>query len=92
MMHAIVYVTLSHSYDACNVVYIHTCKHAQADRNWEADLDDMRALVNDRTRAILVCNPSNPCGSNYSAQHLADIAQVARYVDINLCASTQALL
>ena len=50
----------------------------QADSNWEADLSEMRSLINDRTRAILVCNPSNPCGSNYSAEHLVAIAQVAR--------------
>ena len=45
---------------------------------WECDLEHMASLVNARTRAIVLTNPSNPCGSNYSAEHLADLAALAR--------------
>lgn len=38
----------------------------------------MDAQVDSRTRAILINNPSNPCGSNFSAEHLLGIAAVAR--------------
>lgn len=48
-----------------------------ADKNWEADLQHMASLIDHRTRAILVNNPSNPCGSVYSKEHLEEIVKVA---------------
>ena len=51
-------------------------------RSWEVDLDSLRAAVTPRTRAILINNPSNPCGSVYSLAHLQDIAAVARSLDL----------
>lgn len=48
------------------------------DKGWECDLKTMDKLVDNRTRAILINNPSNPCGAVYSAKHLQDIAYVAR--------------
>jgi len=47
------------------------------EKNWEADIAHMRSLIDDRTRAILVNNPSNPCGSVYSREHLQDILAIA---------------
>ncbi len=35
--------------------------------------------MNDRTKAILINNPSNPCGSSYSQAHITDIVNFARY-------------
>ncbi|XP_065913496.1 tyrosine aminotransferase-like isoform X3 [Dysidea avara] len=47
------------------------------DRQWEADVDQMDQLIDTDTVAIVVVNPSNPCGSVYSKQHLLDILAVA---------------
>lgn len=47
------------------------------DRNWEIDLDHMESLIDGNTCAIVISNPSNPCGSVYSRRHLMDIVQVA---------------
>ncbi|CAM9110050.1 unnamed protein product, partial [Phaeothamnion confervicola] len=47
------------------------------DRGWEADLAHLSSLVDANTRAILVNNPSNPCGSVYSESHLRAILAVA---------------
>lgn len=47
------------------------------ERGWEADVEQMASLIDDRTRCILVNNPSNPCGSVFSKQHLLDILAVA---------------
>jgi len=48
-----------------------------AEKNWEADLEMMEKQIDSKTKAILVNNPSNPCGSVYSKQHLKDILAVA---------------
>ncbi|KAJ3339042.1 hypothetical protein HDU91_001079 [Kappamyces sp. JEL0680] len=44
---------------------------------WEIDLAHLESLVDENTAAILVNNPSNPCGSNYSHEHLESILKVA---------------
>ena len=49
----------------------------QPERNWEVDLEHLESLLDDTVSAILVNNPSNPCGSVYSRQHLLDLLQVA---------------
>jgi tyrosine aminotransferase len=49
-----------------------------AEKNWEADLEAMDAAIDGKTKAIVINNPSNPCGSNFSSQHLLGIAAVAR--------------
>ena len=41
------------------------------------DLASVERLVDDKTACLLICNPSNPCGSNWSEAHLREIAQVA---------------
>ena len=49
------------------------------ERGWEADLADLRAQLSAAARpaAILVNNPSNPCGSVYSTEHLRAILALA---------------
>ncbi len=50
----------------------------QPESSWECDLESMDMLVDSRTKAIVINNPSNPCGSNFTAEHLVQIAAVAR--------------
>ncbi|XP_015769668.1 PREDICTED: tyrosine aminotransferase-like [Acropora digitifera] len=45
------------------------------ERSWEVDIDHLESLVDDRTRAIVVNNPSNPCGSVYTKEHLEAILE-----------------
>ncbi|CAI2177037.1 14528_t:CDS:2 [Funneliformis geosporum] len=47
------------------------------DHNWEIDLDHLASLIDDNTACLLINNPSNPCGSNFTRQHLECI--------LNLC-------
>ena len=49
----------------------------QPEHDWEVDLEHMESLIDSKTSAIIVNNPSNPCGSVYSKQHLIDICKVA---------------
>jgi len=49
----------------------------QPEKDWEVDLAHMESLIDTNTSAIIVNNPSNPCGSVYTKQHLIDICEVA---------------
>ena len=48
----------------------------QAD--WFPDLEDIRAKITDKTRAIVLINPNNPTGAVYDKTILEAITQIAR--------------
>ena len=48
-----------------------------ADRQSEVVLSDLSQLADERTRALVLNNPSNPCGSVFSREHLKEIVAVA---------------
>ncbi|EDV29819.1 Tyrosine aminotransferase [Trichoplax sp. H2] len=56
------------------------------ERDWEVDIQHMISLIDDRTRAIVIINPSNPCGSVFSRDHLQEILQVAEQFKIPIVA------
>ncbi|CAK0882251.1 unnamed protein product [Prorocentrum cordatum] len=43
------------------------------DHNWEIDVKSLDGLVDKNTRAIIINNPSNPCGAVYSRAHLTSV-------------------
>ena len=45
---------------------------------WLPDLDDMRAKITPKTRAIVVINPNNPTGALYPESILLEIIRIAR--------------
>ncbi len=45
---------------------------------WLPDLDDIRAKINPRTRAIVIINPNNPTGALYPKALLLQIIDIAR--------------
>ena len=45
---------------------------------WLPDLDDMRAKITPKTRAIVVINPNNPTGALYPESVLLEIIKIAR--------------
>ncbi len=55
--------------------------HAPA---WSFDPDELRAAFNERTRAIIVCNPNNPVGKVYSEREMRFIADLCIEHDV-LC-------
>ena len=48
----------------------------QAD--WYPSISDIKAKINDKTRAIVIINPNNPTGAVYDKQILIELIEVAR--------------
>lgn len=48
------------------------------DNEWMPSVEDIRAKITDKTKAIVVINPNNPTGAVYSRDVLKEIAQIAR--------------
>ena len=44
---------------------------------WQIDLDELEQKVDDRTKAIVVINPNNPTGANYSRESILNILKFA---------------
>ena len=49
---------------------------------WTFDLDELAAGFNDRTKAIILCNPNNPTGTVFSREELEAIAALCREWDV----------
>ena len=49
---------------------------------WLPDLDDIRAKITPRTRAIVIINPNNPTGAVYPDETLTQIIELAREHDL----------
>ncbi len=47
------------------------------DNNWQPNIEDIKSKINDKTRAIVLINPNNPTGSNYSLESLNQIIDLA---------------
>ncbi|TMW85032.1 hypothetical protein EJD97_023906 [Solanum chilense] len=47
------------------------------EQDWEVDIDGLEALADDKTVAMVVINPGNPCGNVYEREHLKKIAEAA---------------
>ncbi|ORY90900.1 tyrosine aminotransferase [Leucosporidium creatinivorum] len=48
------------------------------EQNWEVDIASVERLVDENTTCIMLNNPSNPCGSNWSKAHLLDLAAMTK--------------
>ncbi|KAI9086705.1 hypothetical protein K1719_031299 [Acacia pycnantha] len=52
------------------------------ERGWEIDIDALEDLADDNTVAMVIINPSNPCGNVFTYQHLKRVAETARKLGI----------
>ncbi len=50
--------------------------------HWRFDLGELAAAFNDRTKAIVLCNPNNPTGTVFSREDLEAIAALCRKWDV----------
>lgn len=46
----------------------------RADQDWEVDLASLEAQIDSNTAFVILTNPGNPTGSNFSEAHLREIA------------------
>ena len=51
------------------------------ERGYELDLDALRAIADDRTRLLLLCNPHNPTGRVFTRAELGGLAELAHERD-----------
>lgn len=49
---------------------------------WEMDLDRLRAVIDDGTRVLLLCNPHNPTGRSFTREELEGLAEVVLERDL----------
>jgi tyrosine aminotransferase len=54
------------------------------EKGWEINLDHVRSLIDAKTKAFLVVNPSNPCSTVYTIEHQLEIIKVAQEFKIPL--------
>ena len=50
--------------------------------DWSIDFDAVEALITDRTKAVLVCTPSNPCGKVWSRDELERMLEIMERHDL----------
>ncbi|XP_013201163.2 tyrosine aminotransferase-like [Amyelois transitella] len=44
---------------------------------WKINLKDLENKLDNNTAAIIIINPSNPCGSVYTEEHLSEVVDIA---------------
>jgi aminotransferase len=49
--------------------------------DWTFDPDELRAAFNERTKAIIICNPNNPTGKVFTRDELEFVASLCREFD-----------
>lgn len=54
--------------------------------DWIIDLNDLESKIDDNTAALIVNNPSNPCGSVYDEEHLRNVLEIAYRYKITVIA------
>ncbi|HEV3122157.1 MAG TPA: aminotransferase class I/II-fold pyridoxal phosphate-dependent enzyme, partial [Isosphaeraceae bacterium] len=50
--------------------------------DWHFDPDELAAAFNDRTKAIVLCNPNNPTGTVFTRSDLEQVAALCRKWDV----------
>lgn len=63
----------------CKIRYIRTSPPA-----YEIDFEDLKSQISENTKAILICNPSNPSGKVYTRQELENLSDIINQNDLFL--------
>ncbi|GAB5522775.1 MAG: aminotransferase [Roseivirga sp.] len=53
----------------------------RSENNWAPDMDELRELVTDKTKMIVICNPNNPTGYVLTDAEMQEMVEIARGVN-----------
>lgn len=53
----------------------------RSENNWAPDMDELRSLVTENTKMIVICNPNNPTGYVLTDTEMQEMVEIARSVD-----------
>ncbi len=53
----------------------------QTENGWHFEKDELRTAFNERTKAIIICNPNNPTGKVFSREEMEFIADLCKEFD-----------
>ncbi|KAL4569924.1 hypothetical protein LXL04_025571 [Taraxacum kok-saghyz] len=72
------------AYDALSILNHIEVRHFDLlqEKTWEVDLEGVEKLADDKTVAMVIINPGNPCGNVFTHAHLQKIAETARRLGI----------
>jgi tyrosine/nicotianamine family aminotransferase len=73
------YVSFSKFFGATPVMF-----RCREEEGWQPDLDDVRKKITDKTKALIIVNPNNPCGSVYDSKVLKELISIAGEYSIPL--------
>lgn len=54
----------------------------RSENGWNFDKDELRAAFNEKTKAIIICNPNNPTGKVFTREELEFIAGLCKEFDV----------
>nr|XP_043639800.1 probable aminotransferase TAT2 [Erigeron canadensis] len=76
------------AYEALSLVNHLEVRHFDLlqEQGWEVDLNGLETLADDKTVAMVIINPGNPCGNVFTRDHLHKIAETARRFGIPVIA------
>lgn len=60
---------------------VHVPLYLRDDGNWQYDPDELRDAFNEKTKAVILCNPNNPTGKVFSLQEMEFIAGLCQEFD-----------
>ena len=59
-------------------------KFAQVNKNGDVEIEEIKKLITNKTKAILICNPGNPTGYLYSLEELKTLRDLVKKHDLFL--------
>jgi alanine-synthesizing transaminase len=54
------------------------------ENGWQPNIDDLRSKISNKTRAIVIINPNNPCGALYEEKAVKQILNLAGEYDVSV--------